>query len=597
MNRLKHALFKSIFDLNVLMTLGTITLMPFTPVSLAAENAVLLPPAKHALILDQAIQFKPDNYAKETPKDLTKALNEYKEKKEQQAKQIQIDLKGALAEVDKNTTQHSTLKKAHAQALNILEVRSKALKNNLAIEVSQLDPAMASASLRQEQAKFDNIIFAYAKKTSRDTPKNAGNLSVFSSDNLDLNGQQVKITNLAQSVQTLDIMAGVKVPLRSGGSVTLSSPLENKKTGGAFNSDEYRSALRFSISQPLLRNAGTQVNEASIRVAEFDKQAIQLKTKLQAIRVIALTDKAYWGLYEAWAKLDIRNQQYQLAIQNLNMVRQRVNEGLTAAIELNRAEIGVADRTEALIVAETNLKLAQRQLRFFMNDMESEQENTAIINTTTEPNLLRYEFDRDKLINDALNERLDLLELELKLSADATNIQYLENQTLPLFSLDYQYGALSSTANNFGNSYQNLLNGQFNDWAIGLNFEMPFTNEANKARLEYAVQQRNKSLATKRLQTLTVKKEIFDALDQVENNWQRILAARQQVVIAGYNYDAELKQFNEGLRTMTEVLETLTRLGEAQIKEVKAVSDYQVSMIDIAYATGTIFGYTKLEIN
>ncbi len=597
MNRLKHASFKSVFDRNVLMTLGTSTLMLFTPVSLAAENAVLLPPAKHALTLEQAIQFKPDNYAKETPKDLTKALNEYKEKKEQQAKQIQIDLKGALAEVDKSTTQHSTLNKAHAQALNILEVRSKALKNNLAIEVSQLDPAMASASLRQEQAKFDNIIFAYAKKTSRDTPKNAGNLSGFSSDNRDLNGQQVKITNLAQSVQTQDIMAGVKVPLRSGGSVTLSSPLENKKTGGAFNSDEYRSALRFSISQPLLRNAGRQVNEASIRVAEFDKQAIQLKTKLQAIRVIALTDKAYWGLYEAWAKLDIRNQQYQLAIQNLNMVRQRVNEGLTAAIELNRAEIGVADRTEALIVAETNLKLAQRQLRFFMNDMESEQENTAIINTTTEPNLLRYEFDRDKLINDALNERLDLLELELKLSADATNIQYLENQTLPLFSLDYQYGALSSTANNFGNSYQNVLNGQFNDWAIGLNFEMPFTNEANKARLEYAVQQRNKSLATKRLQTLTVKKEIFDALDQVENNWQRILAARQQVVIAGYNYDAELKQFNEGLRTMTEVLETLTRLGEAQIKEVKAVSDYQVSMIDIAYATGTIFGYTKLEIN
>ena len=450
-----------------------------------------------------------------------------------------------------------------------------------------------------EQAKFDNIIFAYAKKTGLDSPKNSGNLTGFTSltNNEALDGEEVKLTNLAQSVQTLDIMAGVKVPLRSGGSVTLSSPLENKKTAGAFSSDEYNSALRFSVSQPLLRNAGTQVNEASIRVAEFDKQAIQLKTKLQAIRIIALTDKAYWGLYEAWAQLDIRNQQYQLAIQNLTMVRQRVNEGLTAAIELNRAEIGVADRMEALIIAETNLKLAQRQLRFFMNDMESEQDNPSVINTTTEPNLLRYEFDRNKLIHDALNGRLDLLELELKLSAEAVNIQYFENQTLPLFSLDYHYGALSSSANNLGNSYQNVFNGQFNEWAIGLKFEMPFTNEANKAKLDYAVQQRNKSLATKRLQTLTVKKEIFDALDQVENNWQRILAARQQVVIAGYNYDAELKQFNEGLRTMTEVLETLTRLGEAQIKEVKAVSDYQVSMIDIAYATGTIFGYTKLDIN
>ena len=597
MSRLKDAFFKSSLAQRGALVLSTISALLLTQLALAADHASVLPPEKHTLILDQAIQFKPESYTDGTPKDLTKALNEYKQKKEQQAKQIQIDLKGALAEIDKPIANNLTLNKAAAQALNILEVRTKALKNNLAIEVSQLDPAMASASLRQEQAKFDNIIFAYAKKTGIDSPKNAGNLAGFSSTNPNLDGQQVKITNLAQSVQTLDIMAGVKVPLRSGGSVTLSSPLENKKTAGAFSSDEYNSALRFSVSQPLLRNAGTQVNEASIRVAEFDKQAIQLKTKLQAIRIIALTDKAYWGLYEAWAQLDIRNQQYQLAIQNLTMVRQRVNEGLTAAIELNRAEIGVADRMEALIIAETNLKLAQRQLRFFMNDMESEQDNPSVINTTTEPNLLRYEFDRNKLIHDALNGRLDLLELELKLSAEAVNIQYFENQTLPLFSLDYHYGALSSSANNLGNSYQNVFNGQFNEWAIGLKFEMPFTNEANKAKLDYAVQQRNKSLATKRLQTLTVKKEIYDALDQVENNWQRILAARQQVVIAGYNYDAELKQFNEGLRTMTEVLETLTRLGEAQIKEVKAVSDYQVSMIDIAYATGTIFGYTKLDIN
>jgi len=39
-------------------------------------------------------------------------------------------------------------------------------------------------------------------------------------------------------------LGGVKVPLRSGGTVTLSSPLENKKTAGAFSSDEYNSRLK-----------------------------------------------------------------------------------------------------------------------------------------------------------------------------------------------------------------------------------------------------------------------------------------------------------------------------------------------------------------
>ena len=126
---------------------------------------------------------------------------------------------------------------------------------------------------------------------------------------------------------------------------------------------------------------------------------------------------------------------------------------------------------------------------------------------------------------------------------------------------------------------------------------MPISNEANKARLDRAVQQRGQRLTTKALQTLTIKKEIYNAVDQVEQNWQRILAARQQVLIAGINYEAELKQFNEGIRTMTEVLETLTRLGEAQIKEIKAIGDYQISLVDTAYATGTLLGYSKLDFS
>ena len=557
--------------------------------------AEIVDQSKGNISLEPSKSFKPEDYSAGPPSDLKKSLNDYQEKKENQTKKIRIDLKQAIEEADKPSVIDSAFDKTQANSFSISDIRAKALKNNLSIEVAKIDPAIAGAALRQEQAKFDNIIFAYAQQSNRDTPRiSSDNIGIKSNDNA-LNGQEAKLSILEQNIRTTDIAAGVKVPLRTGGTVTLSSPIESKRDKGVFGSEEYRSAMRFSISQPLLRNAGKTVNEASIRVSEFNQQAIQYKTKLLAIRIIAMTDKSYWSLYEAWAQLDVRRQQYRLAIQNLNMVKRRVTEGLTAAIELNRAEIGVADRMEALIIAETNLKLAQRQLRFYMNDMDTEDRQPNIINTITEPNLVRYEFDREKLLNEALSARLELLELEVKLAADAINIQYLENQTLPLFTLDYQYGALSPSANNFGNVYQNTLNGQFNDWSVGLKFEMPFTNEVNKGRLEEAVQQRNKRLATKQLQTLTVKKEIYDALDQVENNWQRILAARQQVVIAGLNYDAELKQFNEGLRTMTEVLETLTRLGEAQIKEVRAVSDYQASFVDTAYATGTVLGYSKLD--
>ena len=517
-----------------------------------------------------------------------------------QVKPLQIDLKKALAPFENPDSANGispSLNTESANQVSIADIRAKALKNNLVIKVAQLDPLIASTEVREEEAKFDNIIFAYAKYSQLNSPKLSGDNVEFKSDNPTLSGQQLKLTTLEQEIRSAELEAGIKIPLRSGGAISVSSPLKNKVNNGRFDSNEYRSAMRFSISQPLLRNAGRQVNEASIRIAEYSQQAVQLKTRLQAIRIVAIVDKAYWALYQAWGELDVRRQQFEYANQNLAMVNRRVQEGLTAAVEVNRAEIGVADRMDALIVAETNLKLAQRQLRFYMNDISDEVNTASLLVPSTQPNLLKYEFNRNKLLEDALSGRLELLEQELKLAADLTNIDYLENQTLPIFTLDYQYGALSNTSNRVGNSYQNLLNGDFNDWSVGLKFEMPLTNEASKARLEKAVQQRNQRLATNDLQILTVKKEIYDALDYVDQNWQRILAARQQVLIAGLNYEAELKQFNEGLRTMTEVLETLSRLGEAQIKEVRAISDYQISLVDTAFATGTLIGYSKLDFN
>lgn len=520
-----------------------------------------------------------------------------KQQQQQRNKSVVIDLKSALQPFDSPETANM-LSNAPKQGpqLSIADVRQKALQNNLNLQVAKIDPTIAAQSLREEQAKFDQVIFAYAKYGQKDLPAMAGDKVIFKSDNPALDSELVKLNPAAQNKEFWELETGIKVPLRTGGSVTLSAPLENYQSKGSLASDQYRSALRFSFSQPLLRNAGRQVNEASIRIAALDQDSAQLRTRLQSIRIVTMVDKAYWDLYEAWAALDVRRNQYEYASQNLAMVKRRVQEGLTAAIEVNRAEIGVADRMETLIIAETNLKLAQRQLQFLLNELPEQGMTSLPWVPSTMPNLVKFEFDREKLLKDALDSRIELLDQELKLSADQLQIDYLQNQTLPMFTLDYQYGALSSSANRAGNIGQDLLNGQYNDWSVGLKFEMPVSNEARKAKLDKAIAQRMQRLTNKTLQALTVKREIHDALDKLEQNWQRILAARQQVMIAGYNYEAELKQFNEGLRTMTEVLETLTRLGEAQIKEIRAINDYQIALIDLTFATGTVLGYTQISM-
>ncbi len=516
--------------------------------------------------------------------DVTKAIEDAKSIN-QSKKNTDILVMGALRNLHNTGGAYSLL--------SIADARQKALQNNLSLKVIQYDPIIATQKLNIERAKFDKIIFANAKYGRKNLPTQSADLVSLASDNASLNNQIVKLNNLEQIKDALNVEVGVEVPLRTGGKVIVSAPFAYRDGLSRFGKSEYNSALKFSISQPLLRDAGVNNNEASITIANLEQLGQQARTRLQSIRILATTDKAYWVLNQAWVELEIRTQQHQYATENLIMVKKRVKEGLTAAVEINRAEIGVADRLEQLIIADTNLQISQRQLKFFLNDADFTMETEKGFIPVTNATLTHFEFDVEKLIENALSNRLELLDLELKLTEDTARIGNLENQTLPVFNLDYQYGALSQTGNQFTNSFSQL--GNFSDWYVGFRFEMPVTNESRLSRLNQAVQQRLQRLSSKALQKLAVKKEILDALDIQNQQWKRILTARQQVLIAGINYEAELKQFKEGLRSMTEVLEMLTRLGEAQIKEIKAITDYQIAQIDLAFATGTLLGYSQVN--
>ncbi len=549
-------------------------------------------------ILKQESGLRIEDYSRGEQQSVTQALERFKRAMDDRKNVKPIDLKANLSQLNLQQAMPEALLAeidAEKKVVSIAEIRAIALENNLPIKIAQLEPVIQQTFVNEERAKFDNILFASVSYAEKDLAEASGDNVSFSTTNPALDKQQVKLTSQAQEKRMSEAELGLMVPLRTGGKVTISSPIDRKQSLGSFDSDEYNGALRFSFSQPLLRNAGVDVNEASIKIAGFEQQASAVKAKLQSMRIIATVDKAYWELQRAWAELNVRKQQYDFAMSNLEMVRRRVEEGVSAAIEINRAQVGLAAQMDALILAKTKVSISQRQLKFFLDGEVSQLTTDFVYIPSSQPSLVAYQLDKTKLIDEALQGRLELLEQELKLAADLTKIDYLENQTLPLFTLDYKYGALSDNNNSLNRIYDGVDSQRFNDWSIGLRFEMPITNEARLARLDRAIGERMQRLTTKTLQERSVTKEILDAVDYLEQDWQRIIAARQQVVIAGINYEAEVKQFKEGLRTMTEVQESLTRLGDAQLREIRAINDYQVSQIDLAYATGTLLGYSRVS--
>jgi outer membrane protein TolC len=455
--------------------------------------------------------------------------------------------------------------------LTLAQVRQLALSNNLDLKVELFNPTIARQGLSEEEARFESLFTTTIDYTNSDQPTAT-----------QLQGSQVKDWR---------VTPGVDIPLRTGGSVRLAVPMERFETNNQFATlnPAYTSDAAVRITQPLLRGGGTDVAAQGIRVAFYAYQQSQARTKLEVIRVLASADRIYWRLYAARQELLVRRQEYDLAVAQLDRARRQVNAGAAAEVETIRAQSGVADRVEAIIVADNTVRDRERELKRILNAADLSMESPTALVTATEPRPIYYVVDSERMIDRSMSNRMELLDLELQIARESSDIRFARNDMLPLVSLAYTYN-INGLGSDLNESFDMVRDNRFADHQLGVQIEVPIGNDAARSRLRRAMLARLQTLATREQRELQIRQEVLAAVDQLEANWQRILAARQRVIAQARVLEVEIRQFDQGLRTSTEVLEAQTRLANAKLSEISAVSEYEIAQVDIAFATGTVLG-------
>lgn len=306
-------------------------------------------------------------------------------------------------------------------AIGLEEARASTLSNNLQLQIALVDPAIARETVSQEEARFESAFTLRTLWDENNTPTGLRNPDrTFSGTRL--------------------IEPGVRIPLRTGETVNVNFAAQrsNANPGGILN-PSFSDDLGFSVSQPLLRNAGRRANTAALRIASYNQKAAEASTKLEAIRQLAAIDRSYWRLYQSKKSLEVTQQQYELAQAQLERAERRVKAGSAPEIEVIRSQAGVAERLDAIIRAQNAVLTQQRELKRVMNMPGLTIETPTMLTLSTEPDLVLYLFDRVVLTEQAVNTRMEMLELELRLAADAANIDLAQNRALPLITMDYTY--------------------------------------------------------------------------------------------------------------------------------------------------------------
>lgn len=484
-----------------------------------------------------------------------------------------------LEEADETETVESKIPAQELSeiTLSLEECRALALQNNLELRVELIEPTINKEGIKQAEAKFEPSFSGDSIYSKVDTPTSSS-LTPSKSESLSNN-------------------LGVNMPLRTGGTLSFDLVDYYYKSDLTYYDDpeSYSTDLSVSISHPLLKNAGKNASTYSIRVAQYNSRAADLRTKIAAIRIIAAVDKAYWNLYASRRMLEVRNQQYDYATTTYEETKRFVEVGAKAKIEVIRTEKKMADAATTIITAENDVRQRERELKRMINKKGLGMETKTIIIPSSPPAPVRYDLNRESLIKYALENRMEMLELELQLAKDSMDIEYNRNQLLPDITLGYKYNINGLSTEKRGDSYDMLFDNDHNDHRVTLSMTMPLGNKKAKSQLRQSIYERAQRLITKEDKEAEIKSDVLNQIDNLDAAWQSILASRQNTLLSDEQYRAEKRQYELGLVNSTELLKAQTELAEAQRAEIAAITDYQIGLINLAYASGMLLGEAKIE--
>ena len=456
------------------------------------------------------------------------------------------------------------------------------VKNNLDVKVAQIIPAISDTQVTQAEAVFDAVLFSNFTFQYLDTPQppTAANLDAFGSV------QQ----------KTIGLDTGIRKLLSTGGQISVSSGFNrNERSPSFFAVDSfYDSDILVSITQPLLRNFGSDVTRSQILLAESAREGAVEDLRSQMLQVVANTEQAYWQLVFARQQLHVQSRLYLKTIELRKIIEKRLIQD--ARIDaytdaLSREELRRAD----LIRARAAVRQASDALKtlIYSDDLPLSAE-TLIMPLESAPDLAMSYSLLDS-VSTALQKRPELRRAMLEIKDASIRERVADNQRLPKLDL-----ALSTRFNgvgltDVGSGYEALEDGNFIDYTAGFQFEVPIGNRGPEAALEQRKLERRATIVNYRRTAQQVVKDVKDTMRALDTAYEVIGAARSARRAAGERLRVLLAQDELTPDFVDLMLRAQETLASAEVQEIQAMAEYNTAIARYYQAMGTLLERNGIE--
>jgi len=458
-----------------------------------------------------------------------------------------------------------------------------AVANNLELQFAALGPAVAQAQITQAEAAFDWVLFANIERSWLDDQNLSGTATISRS-----------------AREIVNSRAGLRRQLGNGAAFSIQQDISYTRVrqNGTIARGSQNTSLNWSFQydQPLMRDFGSDVALAPLRLArnaERNQIALLERQLLQLTRDVEAT---YWQLWQAYHDVMILQRLVDRG-EEISRKMEARDFGVNPA-NIANARARVIERQANVIRAQNTLRRTSDRLKTLMNDPAIPTGSEILILPVDRPVDEAITYNLGEALFTAIERRPEVAQSVL--SIDDTGVRQLvaNNQRRPQLDLRLQ-ARLNGLEDTTRQAYERVAEGDFGSWVIGFFYEQPLGNRDAEAVLRRRRLERSQAVISYQNTIQAVTSEVKTALDNVGTNYQLIIRTRLARIAAS--------EVLRSLRLQSELITDVSperldlelgrqeALANSERDEIATLVSYNISIAEWYAAQGTALERNRIK--
>lgn len=387
----------------------------------------------------------------------------------------------------------------------------------------------------------------------------------------------------------------------------------------------YGSDFGFRFTQPLWKGFRQTQTERQIKLYNLDTEINDSQFKQRVSEIIQQVENQYWELVFSIENFEARRRSLDLAIVQYDDNRKRVDIGVMAPIEITSSRAEVATREQELISSEVQIINAQNAFKRLLSSNPRDSLWNVSLIPTDQPQIRDVTISLDDAIQTALLKRPELEQIRYEVEKLGVDRKFYKKEGKP--SIDLVLGLtsigtagetfancsggrndpaiceninitpgqsikvpdpLNPFSGNFGESFGQTFGFDYLNYQVGLSVEIPLRNRSNEAQLaQIAINERQLQSQIRDSQQM-IMVDVRNAYEGISTQKKALEAAQVARELSEEQLAGESKRFEAGLSTNFNVLRYQRDLADAQLRELRAMVDYQIALTALQKAMFTI---------